>query len=98
MGMVLGQKHGFLLLIHQGGKTEADFESRHFSGRSWWSLHKSIFHRLVTLCGRPDLDLFASVLNAKWSYLAWQRTYMQNFVMLFKVLLRPLCLCFYYRS
>lgn len=68
---------------HLPGKdnVEADFESRHFNDRCEWSLHEGVFNRLVQIYGRPDLDLFASRLNAKCSrYVAWQRDPQAEFI------------------
>ncbi len=60
---------------------EADYESRHFNDRCEWSLDKGIFHRLIEIYGRPEIDLFASRLNAKCHrYVAWQRDPQAEFI------------------
>ena len=50
----------------------ADFQSRVFSDDLEWSLHPSIFERIVGFTYTPDVDLFASRLNHKvHSYVSW---------------------------
>ncbi len=54
--------------------TEADFASRHFNDRVEWSLHEDIFQKITMKLGSPEIDLFASRLNAKCArYVAWQK-------------------------
>lgn len=68
---------------HISGKqnTEADYESRHFNDRCEWSLNDTIFHKLTEIYGYPDIDLFASRLNAKCKrYAAWQRDPQAEFI------------------
>lgn len=45
--------------------TEADFESRHFSDNTEWTLNNVHFRRIKQKWGSPDIDLFASRLNHK---------------------------------
>ena len=53
---------------------EADYESRHFNDRCEWSLHEGVFQRLIEVFGKPEIDLFASRLNATCTrFVAWQR-------------------------
>ena len=50
----------------------ADFQSRVFSDDLEWSLHPSIFQRIVGFTYTPNVDLFASRLNHKvHSYVSW---------------------------
>lgn len=50
----------------------ADFRSRHFSINTEWSLHPSVFEWLCQRTFEPDIDLFASRLNAKVTrFVSW---------------------------
>jgi hypothetical protein len=42
---------------------EADLASRVFNDKTEWQLDKSIFAHLVSIFGKPDIDMFASRLN-----------------------------------
>ena len=58
------------------GKTNisADFESRHFKDNTEWALSDGLFAQLVAKWGKPEIDLFATRLNAKLSkYVSWRR-------------------------
>ena len=52
---------------------EADPASRHFHDDTEWSLDTHVYNSLITKWGNPEIDLFASRLNAKlpW-YAAWK--------------------------
>ena len=56
-----------LSAIHVSGihNETADFNSRHFNDRTEWSLHPTVFKWLSQATFDPDIDLFASRLNAK---------------------------------
>ena len=59
----------------------ADFESRHFNDRGEWSLDPAVFQQIINRLGTPEIDLFASRLNAKCTrYVAWQRDPQAEFV------------------
>ena len=50
----------------------ADFSSRHFSDTTEWKLKPTIFKRLINQSFRPDIDFFASRLNAQLEcYISW---------------------------
>jgi len=64
-----------LTVTHLPGKqhVEADLASRHFHGDTEWSLDTHIYKSLITKWGKPEIDLFASRLNAKLPcYAAWK--------------------------
>ena len=44
---------------------KADFYSRNFNGSSEWMLKKDVFHRICREYFTPDIDLFASRINAQ---------------------------------
>ena len=51
----------------------ADFESRHFTDDTEWELCDHIFHQACLEFGYPEIDLFASRLNAKCNqYVSWK--------------------------
>ena len=51
----------------------ADYKSRNFSDNTEWSLKQSIFDKLVLVFGEPEIDLFATRLNAKVEcYVSWK--------------------------
>ncbi|XP_072039807.1 uncharacterized protein [Amphiura filiformis] len=51
----------------------ADRKSRHFDDQTEWMLDKGIFQRLCALLGKPEIDLFASRLNAQvHRYVSWK--------------------------
>lgn len=50
----------------------ADYYSRNFSDATEWMLKKDIFDRLCTVFFSPDIDLFASRLNAQVTrFISW---------------------------
>ena len=64
----------FLSAQHIPGKmnTRADDLSRKFSLNLEWSLNKGVYEQVVQLTFIPDVDLFASRLNAKTvNYVSW---------------------------
>ena len=65
-----------LIISHIPGKlnVEADRASRQdFHDDIEWSLDKCIFDKLVGVWGKPDIDLFATRLNAKLPcYVSWK--------------------------
>ena len=64
-----------LTITHLPGilNIEADKASRVFHDDTEWSLDDKVFQSLVSRWGKPDIDLFASRLNAKLPcYVAWQ--------------------------
>ncbi len=51
---------------------EADLASRVFNDKTEWQLDKSIFAHLVSVFGKPDIDMFASLLNYQIkSFVSW---------------------------
>ena len=64
-----------LTITHLPGKlnVEADKASREFHDDTEWSLDVQVYQTLVSRWGKPDVDLFASRLNAKLPcYVAWR--------------------------
>ena len=64
-----------LTITHLPGKLnfEADKASREFHDDTEWSLDVQVYQTLVSRWGTPDVDLFASRLNAKiLCYVAWK--------------------------
>ena len=52
---------------------EADYFSRHFNDQLEWQMNKKIFKKLCNIWGTPDIDLFASRINAQLTnYVAWK--------------------------
>ncbi len=52
--------------------TEADAKSRKFNDRTEWMLSKQAFKRIEQEFGKPEIDLFASRLNAQLDrYVTW---------------------------
>lgn len=52
--------------------TEADHESRHFNDRTEWMLNKRAFTKITQTFGKPEIDIFASRLNAQLErYVSW---------------------------
>ena len=45
--------------------------SRHFNDRTEWMLDRNKFWEIVDRFGCPEIDLFASRLNAQSSYVSW---------------------------
>ena len=51
----------------------ADRKSRQFNDQIEWKLDETVFHKLCRLYGKPDVDLFASRLNAQVeNYVSWK--------------------------
>ena len=51
----------------------ADFNSRHFQDQTEWQLNTAVFTQLCDQLGNPELDLFASRLNAQLpKYISWK--------------------------
>jgi hypothetical protein len=70
------KRNTWLSATHIPGKLNivADYKSRHFNDRTEWSLHQSIFDRLVYIFGKLDIDLFATRLNAKCEkFVSWHK-------------------------
>ena len=69
------QEHGFWIsisFISGHDNYDADFTSRILSSRTEWTLHQSLFHKLTQIFFQPDIDLFASCLNARVpKYISW---------------------------
>ena len=64
-----------LTVTHLPGKqnVEADLASRQFHDDTEWSLDTHVYTSLITKWGKPEIDLFASRLNAKLPcYAAWK--------------------------
>ena len=64
----------YLTAAHIPGKEniQADQASRLFNDRTEWKLDKSVFTKLLTVFGKPEIDMFASRLNHQLpSYVAW---------------------------
>lgn len=63
----------FASYIKSSDNKEADKESRTFNPDTEWELNQQIFHTITLKLGFPDIDLFASRVNAKCkSYVSWQ--------------------------
>ena len=74
---------------------EADFESRHFSDDTEWSLNESIFQDICTEIGKPDVDLFASRHNYKVNtYVSWVPDPKASYVDAFSLNWATLNLCY----
>lgn len=64
----------FASYIKSKDNTEADQESRHINVDTEWELSRSAFHDIVLHYGTPEIDLFATCLNAKChKYVSWKR-------------------------
>ena len=51
----------------------ADKNSRIFERSSEWKLRESVFKHIVSIFGKPDIDLFASRINYQLSnYISWR--------------------------
>lgn len=64
-----------LTVTHLPGKLniEADQASRQFHDDTEWSLNTHVYERPIANWGKPEIDLFASQLNAKLPcYVAWR--------------------------
>ena len=88
----------WLSAAHIAGKRNlADSPSRQFNDRIEWSLTTSVFHDLCKKFGKPDIDLFASMLNTKLpQFCSWKpdpnSSYVDAFTLDWKVL--NLLMCF----
>lgn len=52
---------------------DADWESRHINDRTEWSLNEDMFQKITRKFGTPEVDLFASRLNAKLPrFVSWK--------------------------
>ena len=61
--------------IPGSSNVDADQLSRNFNLNLEWMLSKPIFQRIVSLFGKPDIDLFASRLNAQVeTFVSWRTT------------------------
>lgn len=68
------EKHIFISSVHIPGKlnTGPDNLSRHFSDTSEYKLKETVFHRVIKRFFMPDIDLFASRLNAQLdNFVSW---------------------------
>lgn len=62
----------FASYIKSSENTDADFESRNIDIE--WELHSNAFRDIVEKYGKPEIDLFASRINAKCKkYISWKR-------------------------
>lgn len=61
------QREIWVSACHVAGKnnTQADRASRHFDDNTEWMLRQDIFLSITQLWGKPEIDLFASRLNAQ---------------------------------
>ena len=51
----------------------ADYESRHFQTQTEWMLDVGVFQDICKIVGKPDIDIFASRLNAQLPrYFSWK--------------------------
>ena len=72
--------------IPGSSNVEADRLSRNPNLNLEWMLSRPIFQRIVSLFGRPDIDLFASRLNAQVeTYVSWRPQPMAKFVDAFSI-------------
>ena len=75
MWMWCMQRHIWLSAAHVAGSSnvDADFESRVFNDRTEWMLHNRVFKDITNMFGVPDVDLFASRLNAQLqTFVSWR--------------------------
>lgn len=77
----------WLSCTHIAGKlNQADGPSRKFNDRIEWSLDNAIFEQLSNKFGKPDIDLFASRLNAQVScFCSWKPDPNSSFVDAFSI-------------
>ena len=72
--------------IPGSSNVDADQLSRNLNLNLEWMLSKPIFQRIVSLFGKPDIDLFASRLNAQVeTYVSWRPQSMAKFVDAFSI-------------
>ena len=65
----------FVVAQHVPGKDHvyADYHSRNFNERIEWSLHPTVFRWITQRLWYPEIDLFASRLNAKVKkFVSWR--------------------------
>ncbi|MES9906570.1 MAG: hypothetical protein ABW168_28300 [Sedimenticola sp.] len=68
------ERNVFISAFHLPGSenTQADFCSRNFSDTTEWKLKRHIFERLTEQLLQPNIDMFASRLNAQLDcYVSW---------------------------
>lgn len=64
----------FASYVRSSHNVEADCESRRINIDTEWELCSQSFLKIVTRFGQPDIDLFASRINAKCErYVSWRR-------------------------
>lgn len=64
----------FASYIKSSQNKDADMESRNLNIDTEWELSSAAFNKIVEKFGRPQIDLFASRLNAKCDkYISWKR-------------------------
>lgn len=70
------QKHDIWLSAeHIAGvsNVDADYESRHVDDRLEWAIYPDVFYKLCIKFGKPEIDLFATRLNAKLDrFVSWR--------------------------
>ena len=72
--------------IPGSSNVDADQLSRNFNLNLEWMLSKPIFQRIVSLFGMPDIDLFASRLNAQVeTFVSWRPQPHAKFVDAFSI-------------
>lgn len=51
----------------------ADFSSRHFNDNVEWKLEETVFTQIISIFGKPSIDMFASRLNKQVDrYVSWK--------------------------
>ncbi|KAL0860714.1 hypothetical protein ABMA27_010051 [Loxostege sticticalis] len=64
----------FASYIKSSQNTVADFESRQLNTDTEWELSDNVFSEIIRRYGQPDIDLFATRINAKCEkYISWRR-------------------------
>lgn len=64
----------FASYIASKNNAEADFESRKLDKETEFELSDAVFQRIISKLGYPDIDLFATRINAKCKdYVSWTR-------------------------
>ena len=74
--MVYAEREIWVTACHVAGKnnTQADRASRHFDDNTEWMLRQDIFLSITQLWGKPEIDPFASRLNAQLPcYASWNQ-------------------------
>ena len=69
------ERNIWISAAHIPGKTNVlpDWESRNFSDNTEWQLNPQIFQRIIQRLGVPNIDLFASRLNAQVeTFVSWK--------------------------